>query len=193
MTGEDRPTEAMEDSAEAGSVSSPGASHPAPSQGPTAEAFPAGAEATTTAFTGEAMPSLTTASDLMTPAGTAQLVGSLLVVLGLIVVLGWLSRRLHRLAPGTRQRALRLVDALPVGARERIVLVEVGGQQLLVGLAPGRVQTLHVLDTPIVPTADAATPDTPASAAPATVAPGPAAPGTAAPGAFSAVLSRIAL
>jgi flagellar protein FliO/FliZ len=30
-----------------------------------------------------------------------------------------------------------------------VVLLEVGRTQLLVGLAPGRVQTLHVLDEPV--------------------------------------------
>jgi flagellar protein FliO/FliZ len=36
-----------------------------------------------------------------------------------------------------------------VGQRERVVLIQVGSQQLLLGVAPGRVQTLHVLEEPI--------------------------------------------
>ncbi len=36
-----------------------------------------------------------------------------------------------------------------MGPRERVVLVQVGKQQLLLGVAPGRIQTLHVLDEPV--------------------------------------------
>ncbi len=113
---------------------------------PSGNATPAGVQATTAQPA--PMPALTGGGDLVTAGSTLQLLASLLLVLGLIVALGWLSRRMHRLTP-SRARALRVVDALPVGTRERIVLVEVGGQQLLVGLAPGRVQTLHVLETPV--------------------------------------------
>jgi flagellar protein FliO/FliZ len=36
-----------------------------------------------------------------------------------------------------------------MGARERVVLIQAGETQLLLGVAPGRVQTLHVLDQPL--------------------------------------------
>jgi len=36
-----------------------------------------------------------------------------------------------------------------MGTRERVVLLQVGETQLLLGVAPGRVQTLHVLDKPL--------------------------------------------
>jgi flagellar protein FliO/FliZ len=39
-----------------------------------------------------------------------------------------------------------------VGAKERAVLVQVGRQQLLLGVAPGRVNTLHVLTEPVTTT-----------------------------------------
>ncbi|MEM9385978.1 MAG: flagellar biosynthetic protein FliO [Pseudomonadota bacterium] len=84
--------------------------------------------------------------DLLTPGSSAQLLASLAVVLLVIVALGWLSRRLHRLQPKRSGRAMRVLDVLPVGARERVALVQVGSTQLVLGLAPGRVQTLHVLD-----------------------------------------------
>jgi len=82
--------------------------------------------------------------------------GSLLqVLLGLVVVLAliagaaWASRRLNRLRLGAAGSGLRVLGGLAVGARERVVLVEVGGTQLLLGVAPGRVQALHVLATPL--------------------------------------------
>ena len=75
----------------------------------------------------------------------------LLVVVALIVGLSWMMRRLGGLqAAGAG--SLRILGGLSMGTRERVVLIQVGDQQLLLGIAPGRVQTLHVLEHPI-PTA----------------------------------------
>ncbi len=99
---------------------------------------------TTSTEPAAAVPALGGGDDLLTPTSSAQLLASLALVLAVIVALGWLSRRLHRLQP-RRGRSLQVLDVLPVGARERVALVQVGGTQLVLGLAPGRVQTLHVL------------------------------------------------
>lgn len=72
----------------------------------------------------------------------------LLAVVAAIVATAWIGRRVLRLQPGMDSR-LRLVGGLSLGPRERIVLVQAGDTQLLVGVAPGRVQTLHVLDQPL--------------------------------------------
>lgn len=70
------------------------------------------------------------------------------VVLAAIIGLAWLLRRVVRFNHGANGQ-LRILGGLSVGSRERIVLVQVGKAQLLVGVAPGRVQTLHILDEPI--------------------------------------------
>jgi len=77
----------------------------------------------------------------------------LLVVVAIILAGAWLLRRFGRISPG-RQGALRILDGLSVGPRERLVLVQVGDTQLLLGVAAGRVQTLHVLDKPLPPIPD---------------------------------------
>ena len=41
------------------------------------------------------------------------------------------------------------MGGISLGGKERIVLVQVGEQQLLVGVAPGSLRTLHVLDQPL--------------------------------------------
>jgi len=78
----------------------------------------------------------------------AQVFLGLFVVLGVIVAMAWALRRMGRL-PGAASGALRVVGGLSVGQRERVVLIQAGEKQLLVGVAPGRVQTLHVLEEPI--------------------------------------------
>ncbi len=70
------------------------------------------------------------------------------LVVGLVLLSAWVLRRLQGLAPGGGGR-LKVVAALPLGARERLVVVEVGGEQLLIGVAPGQVRALHVLREPI--------------------------------------------
>ena len=74
---------------------------------------------------------------------------SLLGVVALIFFVGWLSRRAQaRVRPGGRK--IRVVESMPVGVKEKIMLLEVGGTQLLVGASPtGGLRTLHVLDTPV--------------------------------------------
>ena len=69
-----------------------------------------------------------------------QLLAGLILVVALILLLGWLVKRYSGL-PG-QNRALRVVASLPLSARERLVLVQAGDQQLLLGVAPGRVSVL---------------------------------------------------
>ncbi len=74
-------------------------------------------------------------------------------LLGLIIVLAilfgflWLLRRL---APGRMgaQGVVRVVGGVMVGPRERVVVVEVGDDWLLVGVAAGHVSHLHTLPKP---------------------------------------------
>ncbi|GAB4356695.1 MAG: flagellar biosynthetic protein FliO [Gammaproteobacteria bacterium] len=82
-------------------------------------------------------------------AGTlTQLVLGMVLVVGLILVSAWVLRRFNRFQSSASGQ-LRIVGGLSMGARERVVLVQVGARQLLLGVAPGRVQTLHVLEEPL--------------------------------------------
>ncbi len=77
-----------------------------------------------------------------------QLVLGLLLVVGLIFVLAWLLRRVQRIGPGNAQ-VIELVGSRALGPRDRLVLVQVGEEQILLGLTPGRITPLHVLKTPV--------------------------------------------
>jgi len=78
---------------------------------------------------------------------TLGLAAVVLAILGL----GWLLRRTGAGVAGGVSGQLRLLGGLSVGNRERVVLVQVGERQLLLGVAPGRVQTLHVLEENLAP------------------------------------------
>lgn len=66
------------------------------------------------------------------------------LVIFLILVSAWLLRRFNQLSLSQGNR-LKVLGGLSVGTRERVVLLQVGEKQLLLGVAPGRVETLHVL------------------------------------------------
>jgi flagellar protein FliO/FliZ len=113
-----------------------------------------------------AAPALPVAPSVAAPAvdSGAELVRvliSLLGVVALIFFVGWLSRRAQgRVRPGGRK--IRVIETMPVGIKEKVMLLEVGGTQLLVGASPtGGLRTLHVLATPVQDDA------TPAAHAPA--------------------------
>jgi len=80
----------------------------------------------------------------------------LIVVLIAVVALAWLMRRLNRFQSSVGD-SLQTLGGISLGPRERIVLVKVGDTQLLLGVAPGRVQTLHVLEHPLLNTAEKTT------------------------------------
>ncbi|HMM77664.1 MAG TPA: flagellar biosynthetic protein FliO [Gammaproteobacteria bacterium] len=74
----------------------------------------------------------------------AQVFGALVLILGLIFGLALAAQRL-RLGRGASGRHLRVVDALALGTRERLLLVDVAGERVLLGVAAGRIERLHVL------------------------------------------------
>ena len=70
---------------------------------------------------------------------------SLVAVVALIFVAGWLSRRMQaRSRPGGRR--IRCVEAMAVGARDRVLLLDADGKRLLVGVGQGGMRTLHVYE-----------------------------------------------
>jgi flagellar protein FliO/FliZ len=73
-----------------------------------------------------------------------QLLLGLAAVIAMLFASLWVLKRLS--APrGHAAGLLRLVSGISVGARERVVVVEVGGSWLVLGVAPGRVSALAEL------------------------------------------------
>ncbi|MCX9157944.1 flagellar biosynthetic protein FliO [Niveibacterium sp. 24ML] len=79
----------------------------------------------------------------------------LAVVLACIYGLMLLAKRVQA-STGTGQAAVRIIGGASVGPRERVVLVEVGGKVLVLGVAPGRVNALDTLNADDVPRVTAA-------------------------------------
>ncbi|WP_095110681.1 flagellar biosynthetic protein FliO [Pseudomonas sp. Irchel 3E20] len=89
-----------------------------------------------------------------------QLVLGLLLVLGLIFFLAWLLRRVQQAGPAGKGQVIELIGSRALGPRDRLVLVQVGNEQILLGLTPGTITALHVLKEPVqVPSSEPATPE----------------------------------
>lgn len=81
------------------------------------------------------------------PLGTESLfqtAGGLLLILCLILGGAWLFKRYGHLPMGGKG-VIKVLGGVSVGARERVVLIEVDNTRLLLGVAPGHVRTLHRL------------------------------------------------
>lgn len=103
------------------------------------------------------VPSAKAGSAVVTPNPYNVVIG-LIIIIGLIFLLAWLARRI---GPGAIMggQSMKVLSALSVGPREKVVLVEIAGQQLLLGVAPGRVSHLKDFDTPVIVPADSAAGD----------------------------------
>jgi flagellar protein FliO/FliZ len=95
-----------------------------------------------------AAPQSVTSPTAPSAGGLAQVTFALLIVLVAIFAVAWVARRMR----GFNNRVGGAIDVLadvPLGQKERAVLLKVGSKQILLGVAPGRVNTLHVLEEPL--------------------------------------------
>lgn len=74
-----------------------------------------------------------------------QMFFGLFIVVALIFGMAWFMKRLGSVN-GMAAGNLKVLGGISVGQRERVVLIQAGETQLLIGVAPGEIRTLHVLD-----------------------------------------------
>lgn len=92
----------------------------------------------------------TKAPDISTLSNWPVVLIVLLGMIGLILVLAWFVKRFGGLS-FSGNRDIRIMSAVPVGARERIALIDVKGQQFLVGVTAQQITHLHSFDEAVVP------------------------------------------
>ncbi len=77
-----------------------------------------------------------------------QMATGLFVVLLCIIALAWFAKKMNRFQSFSGG-PLNIIASLGMGARERVVLLQVADKQILIGVSAGNIQALHVLETPI--------------------------------------------
>lgn len=95
-----------------------------------------------------AAPSVVSPTHVSGVSGLGEVTLALIVVLAAVFAFAWIVRRMRGL--GSRVgNAIDVLADVPLGQKERAVLLKVGATQILIGVAPGRVNTLHVLAEPL--------------------------------------------
>ena len=69
----------------------------------------------------------------------------LLIVLSVFFLCVWGVRKIGGLSISGAEK-MRVVGGLSLGLREKVILLQVGKKQLILGVTPGRIETLHVLE-----------------------------------------------
>ncbi|HET7222979.1 MAG TPA: flagellar biosynthetic protein FliO [Rhodanobacteraceae bacterium] len=107
--------------------------------------------------TSSALPtSLTGATDVTALAAMGKVAFVLLVIVAVIFLCAWLVRRLGP-GGGTVGQRVKVIAAKAVGTKERVVIVEVEGTWLVLGVTAGGISKLHEMP-PGKPAPAAATP-----------------------------------
>lgn len=73
-----------------------------------------------------------------------QLAVGMVVVIVVILILSWALKRFSGISPMTKN--MSVIGVLPLSSREKAILIKVGKQHLLLGVAPGRVSQLHAFE-----------------------------------------------
>lgn len=133
--------------AEPATASAPAASA---SVAPASETAPAAAlPASPPAAAPAALPAMPAGAPMtMAPTSSAgsllQTIFALVFVLALLIGLAWFMKRYGPKVMGGNNK-MRVVSSLNLGGRERIVLVEVADQWIVVGASPGRINALATM------------------------------------------------
>lgn len=79
-----------------------------------------------------------------------QVIVALILVIGVILVLSVLAKRFS-VFPGSGAGPIKVLSGVSLGGKDRLLLIQVGNEQLLVGTSPGNVQKVHKLKQPVNP------------------------------------------
>jgi flagellar biosynthetic protein FliO len=93
---------------------------------------------------------LTRAAAPVSGSSTSGMVSGLIFLLVLVLGAAWLIKRTGNMPALRGGSSMKVVAALSLGPRERVVLIELGGQQWLLGVGTGSVTTLHHFEQPII-------------------------------------------
>ena len=105
----------------------------------------------------EAVPAVSPSS-LFTGDYLLQVIGSFVVVILLLIGVLVLLRRFNGVS-SQMSGNMRVISSVGVGQRERVVLLQVGVEQILIGVGPGNVRKIHAFDQPVVEVSPSTTPN----------------------------------
>ena len=85
---------------------------------------------------------------VMTNMDAGSMILSLLMVLGLIVVSALVLKRFNIVQQGNGQ--IKVLSSVPLGAKERLVVVQVGEKQMVLGVTSQQITHIETLSEPLI-------------------------------------------
>ncbi|MFZ4502409.1 MAG: FliO/MopB family protein [Methylovulum sp.] len=71
---------------------------------------------------------------------------ALVLVVMLFLISAWGFNKLTSRPPSQTTNKMHIVDGISLGMREKIMLLQLGKKQLVIGVTPGKIETLYVLE-----------------------------------------------
>ena len=77
-----------------------------------------------------------------------QVLAALIFIIILITALAWAYRRYGYMAGGNGS-LMKVIGAISLGGKEKAVLLQIGEEQVLLGVSPGYVRKIHDIKEPV--------------------------------------------
>ena len=131
----------------------PGSSAPTPPTSPTSPTSPtlnAAPELKAEAAVPKTPPvNSSSTPSVSTGAFFGEVMAGLILVLLMIFALAWFVKRMGAGSFLSNQH-MKIVASVAMGTRERVVVLDVGGKQVLLGVTPQNINMLHAFDEPVI-------------------------------------------
>ena len=82
-----------------------------------------------------------------------QTIIGLLLVIALFLFMAWVMRRFSQ-GPGLGGKHIQLLAGMSLGTKEKLLIVDACGQQLLLGVTAQQITTLHRFSDPVIDVSD---------------------------------------
>jgi len=82
-------------------------------------------------------------------ASLGEVLLALMLIIALIFLLAWFMKRIGY-AGVNHTSAMKIKACLPLSSKEKLLVIEIGDEQVVIGVAPGFVGHIKSLETPLV-------------------------------------------
>ena len=72
------------------------------------------------------------------------------MIVGLIVLLGFVAKKIAPQATNMGSGDMRIVSSLALGLKEKLIMVQVGERQILIGVTPTSITRIEQFDEPVI-------------------------------------------
>jgi flagellar protein FliO/FliZ len=76
------------------------------------------------------------------------------LIIGLILLLGFVARKIAPQNVASGQGGMKVVSSLSLGMKEKLVMIQVGDKQMLIGVTPNNISRIEQFDEPVVEPGD---------------------------------------